>query len=74
MMLIVKKPGVMSFKKFFSQVGELRSLIPAGVNIMALMATATADTLSTVSQRLCMANPVIVALPPYRDNIAYQVR
>ena len=60
------------FRKVFSQVGELRSLIPMGVNIMALTATATTETFQIVSRRLCMDNPVIIALPPYRDNITYQ--
>ena len=59
------------FRTVFGQVGELR---PTGVNVIALTATATAETLTIVSQRLCMVNPVVVALPPYRDNIAYQIR
>ena len=62
------------FRTVFSQVGELRSLIPAAVNIIALTATATLDTVNIVSHRLCLKNPTIVALPPYRDNIAYQIR
>ena len=62
------------FRTVFGQGGELRSLIPTGVNVIALTATATAETLTIVSQRLCMVNPVVVALPPYRDNIAYQIR
>lgn len=61
------------FRTAFSQIGEMRSLIPTGVNIMALTATATTDTLRIVSNRLCMVNPVIIALPPYRDNITYQL-
>ena len=57
----------------FAQVGELRSLIPARVNIIALTATATIETMDIVSHRLCLKNPVIVALPPYRDNITYRM-
>lgn len=53
--------------------GELRSLIPTGVNMVELTATATEETLDIVSRRLCMVNPIVVALPPYRDNITYQV-
>ena len=55
----------------FAQVGELRS--PAGVNVMALTATTTTDTFTIISQRLSMFDPVVVALPPNRDNITYQV-
>lgn len=62
------------FRTVFSQVGELRSLVPVGVHMMALTATATAETLRIVSNRLCMINPVIVALPPHRDNVCYQVK
>ena len=61
----------MNLERFLA---KLHSLIPTGVNVIALTATATAETLTIVSQRLCMVNPVIVALPPYRDNIAYQIR
>ena len=38
------KLGGDEFRKVFSQVGELRSLLPTGVNIMALKATATTET------------------------------
>ena len=61
------------FRKTFSLIGELRSLIPHGVSIIALTATATSETLRVVTQRLSLVNPTVVALPPYRDNISYKV-
>ena len=61
------------FRTAFAHIGELRSLIPSGVNILALTATATSQTLHTVIQRLSMVQPTLVALPPYRDNISYKV-
>ena len=61
------------FRTVFSEVGELRSLIPSGVRMVALTATATDETLDIVCGRLSMDNPVVVALPPYRDNITYQL-
>ena len=45
-------------------------MIPAGVNIIALTATATSET---VICRLFLVNPVLVALPPHRNNITYKV-
>lgn len=61
------------FQITFALIGELRSLIPSGVNIIALTATATLETLNVVTQRLSLVNPVLVALPAYRENIAYRV-
>lgn len=61
------------FRTVFAQIGELRSLIPAEVNIMALTATTTSSTLTIVSRRLSLDNPVVVALPPNKDNITYNV-
>ena len=61
------------FRRMFAQVGELRSLFPAGVKVMALTATTTTDTFTIVSRRLSMCDPIIVALPPNKDNITYKV-
>ena len=59
------------FRITFALIGELRSLIPTGVNVIALTATATSETLSIVTQKLSLVKPTLVALPPYRENIAY---
>ena len=56
------------FRKTFALIGELRSLLPRSTSIVALTATATSETLRVVSERLSMVNPIIVALPPYREN------
>lgn len=53
--------------------GELRSVIPSRVNILALTATATMETLRAVENRLNLQNPVVVALPPDRRNIFFTV-
>lgn len=58
------------FQTAFAHIGELRSIIPSGVNILALTTTATSQTLTAVIQRLSMVKPVLVALPPYRGNIS----
>ena len=62
------------FRTAFSRIGNLRSLIPQKVNVMALTATATTETYHVVTKRLAMTNTVLFALPPYRDNITYEVR
>lgn len=62
------------FRKTFSQIGDLRSVLPANVNVLALTATATIDTFHAVTQRLSMENTKLVALPPFRNNIIYCCR
>ena len=62
-----------AFRTTFAQIGDLRSLIPSTVNVMALTATATSETYYVVTRRLLMDKPKLIALPPYRDNIAYKV-
>ena len=61
------------FRTAFAHIGELRSLIPSTVNILALTATATSHTMSVVTQRLSMVNPRLVALSPHRENIRYKM-
>ena len=62
------------FRKTFARIGHLRSLIPKTVNVLALTATATRDTLSVVVERLSMHNVTIAAIPPSRDNILYKIK
>ena len=58
----------------FSKIGELRSILQENVKFMALTATATTETFHVVSQRLHMNSPNLIAIPPARDNIMYEVR
>ena len=62
-----------SFRHEFSRLGEIRSVIPEGVNVMALTATATRTTRNDVIKSLDMQTPVIVSIPPIKDNIIYCV-
>ena len=59
------------FRISFALLGELRSIIPDRVNVLAITATATKDTLLAVKERLSMSDPAIVALPPEKENIIY---
>ena len=62
-----------TFRKHIKQIGEVRSLIPSNVNIMALSATCTRPVHQVVSRRLSMHDPFLLAIPPCRDNIKYIV-
>ena len=61
------------FRVAFAHIGEIRSLIPVGVNIIALTATATLTTYDIIKSKLCLRNPILVAVTPNRDNISYRV-
>ena len=61
------------FRRAFSKLGELRSLIPRGINVMALTATATQHTYYIIKERLSLEEPVLVSMSPIRNNIAYTV-
>ena len=59
------------FRRASSQIDSLRSLIPSGVKVMALTATATLDTHRSVVQRLSFQDPALVSVPPERENIVF---
>ena len=61
------------FRKAFSRLGELRSIISDKVNIIALTATATQETFSCVKACLSLYEPVIVAVSPERSNVKLSV-
>lgn len=61
------------FRRAFSVLGELRSLIPEGVHVMALTATATKQTFDIVSERLSLSEPFVVAATCNRPNISLEV-
>ena len=62
-----------TFRTLLSRVGEVRSLLPRGVNVMAVTATATKSVRQAVSHILGMKNPHIVARSPCKQNIMYAV-
>lgn len=53
--------------------GEVRSVIPESVKVMALTATATNTTREAVIKSLDMQKPTLVSIPPLKDNIVYAV-
>jgi len=62
------------FHPAFSKIGELRSIIPDHVHMLALTATATEDTFQVVCSRLSLVDPVVIAVPPDRSNMMLTVK
>lgn len=62
------------FRKAFSSLGNLRSILPSHINVMALTATATKETLLSIEERLSLKEVKIIGLHPNRANIKYIVR
>ena len=62
------------FRREFSKLGEVRSLIPAKTKVMALTATATVKSRNKIAKILGMCNPVIVSESPEKSNLIYQVK
>lgn len=61
------------FRTAFASIGELRSIIPSNVNIIAVTATATRETFEAVKYRLSLQEPVVVGISPDRPNIFLEV-
>ena len=62
-----------TFRKEFYNLGEVRSLIPCDVQILALTATATIFNRQRICKILGMSNPAIVSESPNKPNIKYAV-
>lgn len=52
----------------------MRSILSAGLNIMALTATATKTLRHSVSRTIGMCDPVVIAVPSCKKNIMYSVK
>ena len=61
------------FRREFSHLGEIRSIIPECVRVMALTATATKTTRKFIIDSLSMQLPEIIYVPPVKNNIIYVV-
>jgi bloom syndrome protein len=62
-----------NFRVAFAKIGDIRSLLPTSVNILALTATATRETYKIVCDRLSMPQPALIAVSPCKSNIFYTV-
>lgn len=59
------------FRVAFSHIGELRSIVPKGVPMIALTGTVTSEIFKVVCTKLSLDDPVTIGLSPNRDNIKY---
>ena len=60
-----------SFRTAMSRIGEIRSLLPSGVPMMALTATATSKLRAEVASILGMTEELVVSISPCKENIMY---
>ena len=63
-----------TFRKVILRTGEIRSLIPRDVRMVALTATATSKLRAQVALTLGMTDELVVSLSPCKANIMYSVR
>ena len=61
------------FRVAFARIGDLCSVLPEGVHILALTATATSDVLKVVKARLSLDDPIVIGVSPNRVNIKYYI-
>ena len=62
-----------TFRASLLRLGEIRSILPSNVGVMALTATATRRLQSEVADILGMLNPITVAVSPCKPNLMYAV-
>ena len=63
-----------SFHKVLHETGNLQSLLPKFVNMMALTAIVTKEILSCVVERLSMESLEVVGMPPNQENIKFVLK
>ena len=63
-----------TFRREFSNIGNVRSLLPPSTHVMALTATATFTSRKSIYRTLGMSKTVIVSQSPNKPNIFYSVQ
>lgn len=61
------------FRKEYSRLGDVRSILPPKVNVMALTATATKKLREEICTTLKMKNPTVISVSPDKPNITLYV-
>ena len=56
------------------RIGQVKSLLPPGVNVLAMTATATRTIRFSVSRTLGLNKPFVIARSPCKRNIVYSVQ
>ena len=67
------KKGEMAFRKWFSRINEIRSIV-GKVPLITLTAIATMSTRLKIMRSLEMKSPTLIMDSPNRDNISYAVQ
>lgn len=62
-----------TFRKVLGRIGEVQSLLPSTVKVMALTATATKTIRLSVSRTIGLQNPYVVTRSPCKPNLIYSV-
>lgn len=62
------------FRKVLLRIGEIQSLIPEGISMMCLTATATKQMCSEIIGIFGMKNVKVVAVSPAKPNIRYVIK
>ena len=62
-----------TFRKTLLRIGEVRSILPPNINILALTATATHSLRSMVSTMIGLYDPAVVCVSPCIKNMMYTV-
>ena len=62
-----------TFQQSLLRIGELRSILPSGICIMALTATASNNLRYTLSSIIGLNKPYVVAVSPCKRNIMFSV-
>ena len=63
-----------NFRHAYARVGEIRSITPANIHLMALTATATRHTRNDVIKKLGMKHCTIITRSPHKPNITLYVK
>ena len=61
------------FRKEYSRLGEIRSILSNKVNVMALTATAAKTLRADIIKGIEMKKPIVIAANPDKTNIRYEV-
>ena len=62
------------FRNKFSRLGEVRSILPSNVNVLALTATAPRGMRIDIQKAPGMADPLVITSSPDKPNIILSVR
>ena len=62
-----------TFRTVLDRIGEVRSILPGGLNIMALTATATKTLQYSITRTIGMRDPYILTRSPCKKNMMYSV-